>query len=299
MTLLTTFGILPKHFGDAVAPNELSLSELTIIVPVKNNQEGISRFIDACLHIFSPHHCPTEILLVDNMSTPPLEVPANLAWDIPIRILKCPRPGAAAARNHGVQEATTQWLLFMDSDCLPTSTLISGYQQALNGAIAYAGSVRAERNDVLSHYYDTQQILRPLSLLYNAEERPAYLITANTLIFREAFTHIGGFDERFPSAGGEDIDLALRLWEVGALSYAPEALVLHTFEPDLRTFVRRFIRYGRGNRLLANRYHVSLAPEPFAPSHRSFIHFLLAYIQFLALCWGYHIFKHIGWNTNS
>lgn len=291
MTLLTTFSILPKHYGDTEAPKKLSLSELTIIVPAKNNQIGISRFINACLNVFSPHCCPAKIFLVDNLSSPPLEVPANLAWDIPVHILICPQPGAAAARNYGAQQATTQWLLFMDSDCLPTTTLIEGYQQALNGAIAYAGSVRAERNDILSRYYDTQQILKPLSLLYNEEERPAYIITANTLIFHETFTHIGGFDEQFPSAGGEDIDLALRLWEVGALSYAPEALVLHTFEPNLWAFVHRFIRYGRGNRLLATRYHVSLAPRPFVPLYRSFAHFLLAYIQFLALWWGYYMVK--------
>lgn len=291
MTLLTTFGILPEYYGDAVAAGELSLSDITIIVPVKNNQAGVTRLISACLEVFSPTNCPAEIILIDNMSSPPLEIPAHLAWNLPVHVLICSRPGAAAARNDGIQQARTKWLLFLDSDCLPTAALINGYQQACNGAIAYAGKVLAERKDTLSHYYDTQGILNPPPLLHNGEERPAYLITANTLILRDALVQIGGFDERFPSAGGEDIDLSLRLWEVGPLSYALAACVFHTFEPHLQTFVRRFVRYGRGNRLLAQRYHVSLAPRPFAPSFYSLTHLLLAWIQFLALWWGYHIVK--------
>jgi hypothetical protein len=59
----------------------------------------------------------------------------------------------------------------------------------------------------------------------------------------------GEFDEQFPSVGGEDIDLGLRLWSVGPLAYAPAAQTLHTFEPCLSAFIRRFVRYGRGNAL--------------------------------------------------
>ncbi len=288
MTLLTGFGLLPRSRGNAVAPCDLALSDLTIIVPVKNNQAGVTRLLDACLRIFSPDQCPAEILLIDNLSIPPLEIPPHLPWDIPVWVFVCTRPGAAAARNHGVRQAQTPWILFLDSDCLPTQELMNGYRQALNGAIAYAGMVRAEQNDFLSRYYDTQGILNPPPLWDAGEERPVYLITANALIFRDALAQIGGFDERFPSAGGEDIDLSLRLWEVGPLAYAPLAKILHTFEPRLHMFVRRFVRYGRGNRILAIRYHVNLAPHPFLPSLDTPIHRLLAWVQFLALWWGYH-----------
>ncbi len=288
MTFLTGFGMLPRHRGNAVAPCELALSDLTVIVPVKNNQAGIARLLDACLSVFSPQQCPAEILLVDNLSIPPLKVPAYLAWDIPVRVLVCSRPGAAAARNHGTRQARTPWLLFLDSDCLPTPGLIDGYRQTMNGAIAYAGLVRAEQQDWVSRYYDTQSILNPPPLWDNGKKRPAYLITANTLVWREALAQVGGFDERFPSAAGEDIDLGLRLWSVGPLAYAPAAQALHAFEPHLHAFVRRFIRYGRGNRLLAAHYQADLAPHVFVPNNPSLLNRLLAGAQFLSLWYGYH-----------
>jgi GT2 family glycosyltransferase len=288
LTLLTTFGISPTHRGYTAAPCELALSDLTMVVPVKNNQTGVLRLLEACLRVFAPDRCPAEILLVDNLSYPPVQVPAHLASYLPIRVLVCARLGAAAARNLGARQAQTQWILFLDSDCIPTPGLIDGYRQVMNGAIAYAGMVRAERSDPVSRYYDAQNILNPPPLWDNGEERPAYLITANALVWREALARIGGLDERFPLAGGEDIDLGLRLWSVGQLAFAPAAQTLHTFEPHLRPFVRRFIRYGRGNRLLAARYQADLAPHPFVPRLSSPINRLLSCVQFFSLWWGYH-----------
>ena len=288
MTFLTTFQITPDSFGNTLAPCELAFLDLTIVVPVKNNQEGISCLLEACQNVFSQENHPFEIILVDNLSTPPLQVPAHLAISLPVSIIVCTRPGAAAARNQGIRKAQTRWILFLDSDCIPTPGIIDGYRQALNGAIAYVGTVRAERNSPISRYYDTQAILKPLPVWEENQERPAYLITANTLIWREALIQVEGFDESFPSAGGEDIDLGLRLRSVGPLAYAPAAQALHTFEPFLLAFMRRFMRYGRGNRLLARRYQAKLVPHPFVPRHLSPINWFLAGVQFLCLWWGYH-----------
>ena len=72
----------------------------------------------------------------------------------------------------------------------------------MNGAVAYAGVVRAARGDPLSRYYDTQGIFSPPLVWHQGRERPAYLITANALVWRGAVAQVGGFDERFPDAGG-------------------------------------------------------------------------------------------------
>jgi len=298
MTLLTAFGITPTRRGKAVTPHELALSDLTIVVPVKNNQTGVTRLLEACLRVFASKHFPAEILLVDNLSDPPVKIPTHLASSLPVRILICAKPGAAAARNLGARQVQTPWILFLDSDCLLTPGLIDGYRQAMNGAVAYAGMVKAERSDLVSRYYDAQSILIPPPLWDNGEERPAYLITANALVWQPALAKIGGFNEHFPSAGGEDIDLGLRLWTVGPLSYAPAAQVLHTFEPKLSTFMHRFVRYGRGNRRLAACYQTDLAPHLFVPHNPSPINWLLASLQFLALWWGYHTAGRVrGWSV--
>src|SRR5260370_15278310 len=203
MALLTEFGIIPTHRGNTVAPRELALSDLTMVVQVKNNQTGVRRFLEACLRVLVANRFPAEILLVDKLSLPLVEVPPHLASYLPVRTLVCARPGAAAARNLGARQAQTQWILFLDSDCLPMPGLIDGYRQAMNGAIAYAGIVQAERSELVSPYYVDQTILNPPPLWDKGEERPAYLITSNALVWREALAQIGGLDERVPSAGAE------------------------------------------------------------------------------------------------
>jgi GT2 family glycosyltransferase/uncharacterized LabA/DUF88 family protein len=287
MTFVSSFGIVPAARGSGNAPRTLTLADLSIVVPVRNNSDGVRRLLIACLDVFTPQQGPREMLLVDNLSHPPLELPGHVRWGVPIRVLRCSRPGPAAARNLGVGQASGNWVLFLDSDCLPTSSLLSGYQQAMNGAIAYVGIVRAADHDPLSQYYESQGILTPHPVWDRGRERPAYLITANALVWRPTFIQSGGFDERFPFAGGEDIDLGIRLWEVGPLSYAPEALALHRFEPDLRAFVRRFVRYGRGNRLLSSKYQVDLHPQAFAAHQPSLVNQALARLQYLAMSWGY------------
>ena len=87
--------------------------------------------------------------------------------------------------------AIGQWLLFNDSDCLPTASFLTGYLKANNGSVAYAGNIKSLRKDRLSKYYESQEILIPLKV-YTAKGQlvPQYLITANSLVWKQAFIEV-------------------------------------------------------------------------------------------------------------
>lgn len=74
---------------------------------------------------------------------------------------------------------------------------------------------------------------------------------------------IGGFDDSFPSAGGEDLDFGIRLRAIGRISWSPNALVRHRFADDLAEFDARFVRYGVGMRRLSEKLGVRLEPYKF------------------------------------
>jgi GT2 family glycosyltransferase len=169
---------------------------------------------------------------------------------------------------------------------VPLANWIDGFSAALNGSIAYAGHVSARGQDRLSMYYESQKILVPPP---GREGYPAYVITANALVWREAFDVVGGFNDAFRYAAGEDIDLGLRLWRIGDISYAPRAIVQHDFEPSISSFLRRFIRYGRGNCCLARRYGASLWPRPFLPATLSAFNLAAAFGQLAAMAVGYSL----------
>lgn len=156
--------------------------------------------------------------------------------------------------------------------------------------------------DWLSRYYESQGVLRPMA--WTEDGRPQYLISANCLVHRSALERVGGFSERFPLAAGEDVDLGLRLSQIGALRWCADASVIHDFEPSMRAFFSRFFRYGRGNRMLADGQSDStgdfFSPRPFLPLLRRPENFLLAGLAFAALGTGWLFESHgIGRSPND
>lgn len=117
---------------------------------------------------------------------------------------------------------------------------------------------------------------------------PDYLITANALVWKEALEKIGGFNETIKIAAGEDVDLGFRLREIGDLSLAVKSIVFHDFDDGFIGFMRRFRRYGKGNRLLAEMYSLNIRPRRFKPRKRSFGNSILAYIQYVSMLWGWY-----------
>jgi hypothetical protein len=67
------------------------------------------------------------------------------------------------------------------------------------------------------------------------------------------------FDERFPTAAGEDVDFCHRLRAHGAIGLVPSAVVRHDFAyastlRGLRSFYRMMRRYGEADPLLAEKH---------------------------------------------
>jgi hypothetical protein len=177
----------------------------------------------------------------------------------------------------------------MDSDCVPLPWTFAGYLAARPGAVAYAGNVEPLGSNDVSLYYHHQEILIPPEVASGTDTgRPDYLVTANCLVWREAFQRVGGFDSSFPIAGGEDVDLGFRLRTIGQLDYAPHSSCLHEFDPDLTDLTRRFLRYGQGNRLVAERFGLDLDPAPFTPVVDTTLNRMFAQMQFEAMRAGYH-----------
>lgn len=261
--------------------------EVTIIIPVKDNQNGIDFFLSEFFATHTADNFPREIIIVDNNSIPEIEL-KQANFPIPVRLFSCTKIGPASARNFGAQHSQTNWILFTDSDCVPTSNLLTGYLTAQNGSVGYAGNIKAYGQDIISKYYEQQEILLPPKVYERPNQpRPDYLITANCLVWRPAFDKVGGFNETIKIAGGEDIDLGFKLLNIGQLTYAFESIAQHNFGDGLHDFKERFIRYGYGNKIISRLYDLDLKPRTFKPNKRTLINYLLSYLQFIWLTTGY------------
>jgi hypothetical protein len=64
---------------------------------------------------------------------------------------------------------------------------------------------------------------------------------------------------------------------------------MHNFDDGLLDFIKRFIRYGKGNKQLAIKYNLNLKPNLFLPIKRNIFNIIFAIVQY--------IFMRIGYNT--
>ena len=144
----------------------------------------------------------------------------QLAAEFPgVRYIGGPARGPAANRNHGARQGQAAWVLFLDDDCYLESDLLQAYRDqaaqnpqcdVLEGAIHPVGP-RPNGN----HH-------APLNL------QGGCLWSCNMMVRRQMLQRVGGFDEQFPFACMEDVDLRERLQAASAqVGFAPGAVVFH------------------------------------------------------------------------
>lgn len=225
---------------------------VTVVVPTYRRPQQLR----SCLEALAAQNFrePFEVVVVDDGSPQPFtasDMPADGRWAL--RVYRQENAGPAAARNRGVREARGEFVAFTDDDCRPEpgwlGTLVDAVRkrpESLVGGTTFNGLA-----DEL--FASTSQLI--VDLVYehfNAVPDHAYFLASNNLICsRERFLSMGGFDESYPRAGGEDRDLCDR-WRMlhWPIVWQQAAHVEHRHSQTLRTFLDLHFRYGRG----AHRY---------------------------------------------
>lgn len=104
-------------------------ASITVVVPVYNREHLVERALDS---IAAQDVRPLSLIVVDNNSSDHSRETvrrwaANHAGDpeLDIRILSEPRPGAARARQTGLEHVDTEWVQFFDSDDVMAPCILS------------------------------------------------------------------------------------------------------------------------------------------------------------------------------
>ena len=280
----------PKPAEVSVRTPAIDPRKIRVVVPVYKDWEGLRTTLDS-LQALSPR--PGAITVANDNADD--RVPEWLKT-YPVAVMNYSgNRGPAYARNAGSghPSADCDWLYFTDCGCEHVRDLLTHFIDAARNAgdstIAICGAVAGKGRGRINRYMTEMDILNPpfeKALGRYGEKIPQAIITANVLIYAPAFHQLGGFSTAFAGAGGEDLDLGIKLRELGRLVYAPRATVYHEFDEDPEDFKKRFERYGRGNRLLEQVHRLpSLRPEPLIPENPEFND--LAKLQIEALCKGY------------
>jgi glycosyltransferase involved in cell wall biosynthesis len=213
---------------------------VTVVVPVRNRRAMLRQLLDGLrAQTFDDY----EVVVVDDHSDDGSDEEAEKAAadGAPVRLVRNPGRGAVAARMTGVTASESEYLAFIDSDCVPAAGWLSAGVSALaNGADVVTGLTRPMRP------------VAPLERSIAAGEEGLFP-TCNVFYRRTAFDAEGGFDadaaRRHGFAvgrrmtrlgGGEDVLLGWRVRRAGTAAFAADAIVEHqVFAPDLAESFRR------------------------------------------------------------
>lgn len=193
---------------------------LSVIIPTYNRNDLLGKCLERLTSEFQNFDINGfEVIVTDDSKQNITRdfIQKNFSW---VKWIVGPQQGPAANRNFGAKHANGEWLIFLDDDCLPDQNLLKNYQQGIEtnpGIFVFEGCIKADRE---------QQSF--------AEESPVnetggFLWSCNFMISKKLFlTTLNGFDEHFPYAAMEDVELNYRLSKLNIFKiFLQKAVVVH------------------------------------------------------------------------
>jgi GT2 family glycosyltransferase len=197
---------------------------ISVVIPTYYRHDRLAELLAALIEQTRP---PDEVVIVDQ--TPLGKRPAGFYerfTKLPLVIVNLDIPSLSASRNIGASKAQGDLLLFLDDDMRIKPDLVQQHLYVFEEErvdVVY-GAISTTWDLPLSYERDTSR-LDPLGFFLKSPNKKwngMTLVTsgANTLIRKEAFFTVGGYDENMPRM--EDIELGYRLYSSGAKMYYSE-----------------------------------------------------------------------------
>lgn len=231
---------------------------VSVIIPLHNAAGPI---VDLLLALLRQTRTPDEILVVDDGSTDgSRQVVRDWMAEHPelnIILIRQKNLGPAAARNRGTVESQGDFLVFVDSDCLPLPDWLEKMVKAFDDpqVVGVQGAYRCDQPELIAQFCQLE-----IEDRYNRMKQAEHIDFIGTYAAayrRTVFFQQGSFDTRYPMASGEDADFSFRLASRGyCMVFRPEAVVCHRHPTSLPAYLRQ--KYWRAYwRNLIYRHHFS------------------------------------------
>lgn len=225
----------------------------SVVIPTYNRKPILEKCLRSLEQQVIPPNSPIEgyeVVVVDDGSTDETVgwLWANAAALPHVRLFLQDHQGPAAARNLGVEKATGDTIIFIDSDLVVTEVFLQAHAAALLEGTKRLGS---DRLFTYGRVINTCNFDDPTAEPFKVTDfSAAYFATGNVAIARHWLEQAGLFDTRFQLYGWEDLELGVRLKNLGlTLVKCPAAVGYHWHPPfalsQIPNLIDKEIQRGR------------------------------------------------------
>jgi GT2 family glycosyltransferase len=219
----------------------IEVMSISIIIPTFNGSSRIGNCLDALLPQIAG--LDAEILVVDDGSTD--DTHNVVARYSGVRLLSQKNAGPAAARNRGALEAKGAIILFTDDDCVPTSDWLAAMIKPFDDpeVVGVKGVYRTRQKAIAARFVqiEYEDRYRLMAGLRDID----FIDTYSAGFRRNRFLEMNGYDNSFPVACAEDIELSYRMSERGwKMKFVPTAIVYHTHPDTLSRYLKKKYKFA-------------------------------------------------------
>lgn len=234
---------LDSHSDALTSP--MQSGTVAVVIPYYNGSKYIRRSVSSVLSQTVP---PDEFVVVDDGSSQEEAAALDLiALEMGFQVLRKDNGGQGSARNYGVAHTTSRFICFLDQDDFflknHIAILLDGvpvddphFGWVYGDLMEADGDGNIIRSEMVQHHAS-----HPKQFINDLIANDMFILPSASLIDREAFESVGGFDVQF--TGYEDDDLFLRIFRRGYTNYfVPKSVTVWCINSDSTSYSIRMSR---------------------------------------------------------
>lgn len=160
--------------------------------------------------------------------------------------------GFGANTNHAVNQARGDLVVILNNDILPSANFFKPALKHFQNPKVFGVGFAEKNNENYGKIFWKNGYLQHLPGISQSTHISGWLSGGSSVIRRELFLKLGGFDPVYSPFYFEDLDLGYRAWKSGyQLLWEPKCVVEHHHESTMSKFPKRHLDYIKErNRLL-------------------------------------------------
>jgi cellulose synthase/poly-beta-1,6-N-acetylglucosamine synthase-like glycosyltransferase len=236
------------------------LPVFSIIVPAKNEEKVIGRFLDAVARMNYPRDKLEVIVVGDGSTDSTISIcKKHEAQNVNVTVVhKSVCNGKPSALNHGLRQAKGEIVAFFDADSVPAPDAllnVSKYFEDPKVAAVQGRNLSINPNqNMLTRFISYEEAIWCEVYLQGKDALDLFVHLKGSCQFlrRNVLEQLKGFDE---NALSEDMEISARLTEKGyKIRYASDTRSWQESPADLKQLLRQRTRWFRGTVEVALRY---------------------------------------------